>query len=86
MIQLSGNISDVKRQIEEYVIPADMQLQVTIIKKNEISHQEDENAAMFRHYEAEFADAPRVNGIIVLPYTQGDDPLTMERIKELSED
>jgi len=53
-------------------------------QRKEIAELEDENTAMFQRYEAEFTDAPRVNGIIVLPYTQGE-PLTLERIKELSQ-
>ena len=76
-IEISGNIAEVKQRLDELALPADTCFQVTI------TEQADENTAARRRFDAEFANAPRRNGIIVLPYTNGENPLTVERIKEL---
>ena len=39
---------------------------------------ENQPLVNFQRYEEEFANVLRVNGMIVLPYTQEDNPLTVE--------
>ncbi len=41
-----------------------------------------DHAALMRRYDEEFADVPRVDGILQVPISE---PTTVERIKELSE-
>ena len=83
IIQLCGTFAEIKKKIDTLNFSEDKEFTLTLIEESPKIDGYKERAAMMHRYDEEFANVPRVYGILQVPIAE---PMTVDRIKELSED